>query len=413
MSLFFSDEGGSQFCFSFRRKYWDENYVHSLENQVETLRSLLQKQHVHLDPLPVDALDPSHATDVLACELNIDPLSQNPHIADAAVAAAAADFVDVEADESTGQIPAVQEEHTPTEAGSKMAMEELSVMMWRTNLGDGVTIVNESTEKTIPGPSASVEAQEGPSFDHIQPPAKVLKYWRDPALLESLASLFLQHINQDHQFTEYTTTDFLQGFPSQPIDRTFLHAAIFAVGSTFSKDPDARAIGDAFEEYAESLAFLCCRYRPSLSAVQGLAMLSWRCLALGEDHFGWMYISMAAGMAVHLRLHVLALDEFAGRAFKPTPSDIHTFWMFFMTDWSAISILGRNCVLPWRRVNVPDFASTFGGEEPTLDQLSFAWQCKLWYMHDQNIEQMWVQRSQGGPGGGAQTNEPTQLFPGL
>ena len=54
--------------------------------------------------------------------------------------------------------------------------------------------------------------------------------------------------------------------------------------------------------------------------------------------------------------------------------------MFFMTDWTAISILGRNCVLPWRRVNVPDFASTFGNEEPTLDRLSFAWQCKLWYM---------------------------------
>ena len=218
-----------------RRKYWDENYVHSLENQVETLRALLQRQHVHLDPLPTEALDPAHATDVLASELAIE----SPAVSTDTAAI------------TSGEMPVQENPLPPTQAGSQKAMEELSVMMWRTNLGDGVTIVNDDEEEnaagvTIQGPS-SVEAPEAVSFDHAKPPVSVLKYLHDPLLLESLASLFLQNINQDHQFTEYTTTDFLQGFPSQPVDLTFLHACCLAVGATFSEDAEARASGAAFE----------------------------------------------------------------------------------------------------------------------------------------------------------------------
>lgn len=355
--------------YSPRRKYWDESYVRSLEDQLESLRSLvLQKHNITLDPLLSKTLDPSNATDVLASEFAIAP--PQPSMI------------------PTNGHSATKNKYELSGTRSAVAMEELSVMMWRTNLGDGVTIANDddpSAEWTIQNPS-----KEHTIPNHMQPPDEIINYCQVPGLLEDFASLFLEHINQDHQFTEYTTaTDFLAGFPSQPVDCVFLHAAIVAVGSTFSHAKDAQVIGDAFERYAESLAFFCCRHKPSLYVVQGLTMLSWRCLALGEDHFGWVYISMAAGMAVHLRLHVLALGESAGRSFTANEKEIRTFWMFFMTDWSAISILGRNCVLPWRRTNVPDCISIFAGKEPTLDQLAFAWECKLWYMHDRNIEKMY------------------------
>lgn len=258
-------------------------------------------------------------------------------------------------------------------------------MLWRTNIGDGMTIVNDSST----GSQYTVEAAETRrTTSGVKVPDNVLQYCQDHALVHELAQLFLDHINREHQFTYYKTTDFLVGYPYQNLDLTFLHSAIIAVGATFSHRPDALTIGDAFTEFAESLTFPCARQSPSLCVLQGLCMMSWRSLAIGRDHFGWIFISMAAGICVQLRLHVLALNEFDDRALEPTPEEIRTFWMFYIIDRTAISILGRNCALPWRRVNVPNFDTTFTSETADLEQISFAWQCKLWYLHDQNMDQM-------------------------
>ncbi|PYI00027.1 hypothetical protein BO71DRAFT_424446 [Aspergillus ellipticus CBS 707.79] len=100
---------------------------------------------------------------------------------------------------------------------------------------------------------------------------------------------------------------------------------------------------------------------------------------------------MAAGMAVHLRLHVLALDEVASRSEKVGLQEVQTFWSFFMTDRTAISILGRNCVLPWRRVNVPQIEAFISDNQGDLMKLSFAWQCKMWHAHDHNMDQIFSQ----------------------
>jgi hypothetical protein len=281
--------------------------------------------------------------------------------------------------------PLLEDEDFPSDSDSvqersQIAMEELSVMMWRTNLGDGVTIVDETHTAPHKDPK--------PSATLLQPPLHIIKHCEDQGRIYALAALFFEHINDDHQFTSYRSGDHFKDFPSQSIDRAFLHSAILATGATFEHRKDSTLIGDAFAEFAESLVFKCFRDSPSLHIIQGLCILSWRALALGRDHFGWTFISMAAGMAVHLRLHVLALDEFSGRSLKPGLLDIQTFWTFYMTDRTAVSILGRNCVLPWRRVNVPSFETTFCSDEADLAQVSFAWQCKLWYMHDQNMDQM-------------------------
>ncbi|CCF46228.1 hypothetical protein CH063_15046 [Colletotrichum higginsianum] len=204
-----------------------------------------------------------------------------------------------------------------------------------------------------------------------------------------MADLFLANINREHQFTPYTTTaDFLPGYPYQAPDEAFLHSAIIATGTAFSSRPDARVVGDAFAEFAEGLVLTCCRQNPTVRVIQGLSMMSWRSLALGRDHFGWMFISMAAGMCVHLRLHVLALDECTARQLEATEQEVRTFWMFYIIDRTAISILGRNCALPWRRVNVPSFDTTFESSTADLAQVSFAWQCRLWYLQDQYMDQV-------------------------
>jgi hypothetical protein len=102
-----------------------------------------------------------------------------------------------------------------------------------------------------------------------------------------------------------------------------------------------------------------------------------------------MYVSMASAMCVHLRLHVLALNEVQHQVTsRRSPQEIRTFWTFYIIDRTAVSIFGRNCALPWSRVTVPDFEDSFCGNAASLAEVSFGYQCKLWYLHDEFMEQM-------------------------
>ncbi|RDW70960.1 hypothetical protein BP6252_07523 [Coleophoma cylindrospora] len=357
-----------------RRKYWDEDYVHALEEQVHTLLGLLAGDDQREDERPAEM-----GTGSL--------LSTNPPAERIKQDDKRRHEVLLNATSSTMKDIGPQ----PDAAGvrSDVAMEELGVMMWRTNMGDGVTIIDDLSikpkdhHKHVQSNTETIPGQIGLSN-------QMLAYIHDRELLCYLADLFLEHINPDHQFVVYRSNEFVIGYPYQSYELVFLHNAILATGAAFSDRDDAELIGDSFAEYAESLAFICCRRSPSLAVVQGLSILSWRSLALGRDQFGWMYISMAAGIAVHLRLHVLALDEITRGSLQASPEEIQTFWMFFIIDRTAISILGRNCALSWRRVNVPDFETTFCNPTADLSQISFAWQCKLWYLHDQYMDQIYA-----------------------
>ncbi|KAF4917952.1 Nitrogen assimilation transcription factor nit-4 [Colletotrichum viniferum] len=364
-----------------KRKYWDEDYVRALEAQVQSLLLALEKQQ---DGSEKETSPPVSLSEQILPES--DALHEGLDDAEAAELAEAVPTKgptvefrgDLNDTSSTGKDAQSQER-------SQRAMEELCVMLWRTNVGDGVTIINDPTT----GSKYALEAaQETPPSAQFVPPENVLAYCRQPGLIHEMADTFLQNINKEHQFTQYTNIDFLQRYPYQAPDEAFLHSAIIATGTTFSLRPDAMKIGDTFGQFAESLAFTCCRLAPTVKVIQGLSMMSWRSLALGRDHFGWIFISMAAGMCVHLRLHVMALDECEARQLEASEQDIRTFWMFYIIDRTAISILGRNCALPWRRVNVPDFDTTFESSTADLAQVSFAWQCKLWYLHDQYMDQV-------------------------
>ncbi|KAL6413076.1 zn 2cys6 transcription factor [Ilyonectria robusta] len=350
-----------------KRKYWDEDYVRALEAQVQSLLSILEQKGENLaNPLP---------------SVEIQSNTGTLHNDDAHVGKDASDTLVLDTvAESRNQVPW----HEAIDKRSNQAMEELCVMLWRTNVGDGVTIINDTTT----GSRYSLETSLKPAPALVTLPEHILSYCQDTSLMEEFALLFLNNINKEHQFTTYTTTDFLIGLPYQSMEEVFLHCTIIATGSTFSDRPDASKIGDAFAEFAESLVFSCCRQKPSIKVIQGLSMSSWRSLALGRDHFGWIFISMAAGMCVHLRLHVLALDECDSRRLEASEQEIRTFWMFYIIDRTAISILGRNCALPWRRVNVPSFDSTFTSTTADLAQISFAAQCQLWYLHDQHMDQV-------------------------
>ncbi|KAI4594418.1 hypothetical protein KJ359_008444 [Pestalotiopsis sp. 9143b] len=360
-----------------RRKYWDEDYVASLENQVKTLLAALDAKNAGAaasqSGQPVD--QPAPKVELSSTDLT----ARAQHDADLAG--------------EPGPRANKNKANLEPDARSLAAMEELSVMMWRTNIGDGVTIINESADS-----QHRVDSSAQPGLqDFITPPPNVLVYCQDTVLLQELATLFLDNINSEHQFTPYKTTEFLAGYPYQNFGQTFLHSAILSTGAIFSTRPDAKEIAEAFSIFAESLVFTCFRQSPTLQVVQGLCMMSWRSLALGRDHFGWIYISMAAGLSVHLRLHVLALDECESRSWRPHVEDIRTFWMFYLIDRTAISILGRNCALPWRRVNVPNFEASLDPKHADIAQISFMWQCKLWFLHDEQMDQIFTSKFEAIP----------------
>lgn len=378
------------FLLARRRKYWDEDYVRNLENQVQCLLSAL-KATGH-DGLAAPNNTTTTTTTTATPQDGIPATNVSRF--------STAGGVEAEADEPAAAFLLGAGHHAPPEPvdspgaaaraqlvqeRSEAAMEELSVMMWRTNMGDGVTIISDDST------GSDHKVERTPSHAALYPvpaPASVLSYCANPALLHDLAQSFLDNINAEHAFTGYATTDFLASYPNQRCDLAFLHSAILASGAMFSHVPEHEDVGDEFARFAESLIFTCFRESPTIAVIRGLCILSERALALGRDHFGWTFISMAAGMSVHLRLHVLALDECAARSFKPSRDDIRAFWMFYMTDRTAISILGRNCVLPWRRVNVPNFDTTFNNATADIGDLSFSWQCKLWYLHDNYMDQM-------------------------
>ncbi|KAJ5634919.1 hypothetical protein N7528_002761 [Penicillium herquei] len=340
-----------------KRKYWDESYVKSLESQIQSLLAL-QKTEWNLKRAPDTT--PLHEASIVRSESS-NTTQNHP------------DFP------PTRQI--TDEAATHAFSQSSKVMEELSVMMWRTNLADGVTIDNDSEPKVTPIASSS-------SAQKYSPIRTIPECAKDRARVERLAGLFLQHINSEHQFTQYKTTDSFSCFPDQKADVLLLHSAMLAAGATFEHRHDSLEVSNQFAELSESLVFACFKNASSIFAIQGLCILSWRSLALGQDHIGWAFLSMAAGLAVHLKLHVLVLDEVASQHLQPTRAKAQTFWSFYMTDRTSISILGRNCVLPWRRANVPAIDAFLSGEDADLAELSFAWQCKLWYMHDRNMDQI-------------------------
>ncbi|TIC95199.1 Nitrogen assimilation transcription factor nit-4 [Colletotrichum higginsianum] len=410
-----------------KRKYWDEDYVRALEAQVQSLLLALEKQGAESEPSPAalslsdrasrsvepdaglgedvaggDAVDEEDEEE----EAEEENFVSGNHTNTTATTAANNVFSLGDGRVATGKGPgamtATTTTTTTTQERSQAAMEELCVMLWRTNVGDGVTIIDDpktgsrySVDPVLqqPAPAPAPAPSQPPPAHHraavVTPPEQILAYCRQQGLVHEMADLFLANINREHQFTPYTTTaDFLPGYPYQAPDEAFLHSAIIATGTAFSSRPDARVVGDAFAEFAEGLVLTCCRQNPTVRVIQGLSMMSWRSLALGRDHFGWMFISMAAGMCVHLRLHVLALDECTARQLEATEQEVRTFWMFYIIDRTAISILGRNCALPWRRVNVPSFDTTFESSTADLAQVSFAWQCRLWYLQDQYMDQV-------------------------
>ncbi|KAF5604555.1 Nudix hydrolase [Fusarium subglutinans] len=203
--------------------------------------------------------------------------------------------------------------------------------------------------------------------------------------IQVLLDLFRQHINSVHHFVPPPVIETLKA--PESLDSELLQASVLAAASLF-----ADSQRQVYADRAEAIVMKCCRTIPSVVTIQALAILTWRELALENENNAWLYNSMAASLVVHLGLHVSSLENVMQIPIGP-PSDIdksvrvQTFWSVFLMDRNSTSMLGRNCMIPWRRVRATPYLKACSN--PTTEDAIFDAHCQMWFIHDRYMDKIY------------------------
>ncbi|OJI81110.1 hypothetical protein ASPTUDRAFT_193027 [Aspergillus tubingensis CBS 134.48] len=229
----------------------------------------------------------------------------------------------------------------------------------------------------IPGPSSVQQQQQPLMSDQVD--------WH-------LIDLFARFINPTQQFVDPETLHILRGDNLSPGLR-LIKTAVLAAGALFADDARSKALGGEAAAVVDATALQLCRQSPDISTIQALSIMSWRELSLEQHNMAWMYNSMCASLVLHLGLPAsITPDIGAGSPelghFPQDTRRLRALWSSVFLDRIATSLLGRNCLLPWKRIKAPSFLSAVG-PSPSLDELAFDHQCRLWFIHDQYMDNIY------------------------
>ncbi|PMD33962.1 hypothetical protein L207DRAFT_498539 [Hyaloscypha variabilis F] len=367
-----------------KRKPPDVEHVAMLENQIANLKSYVRQ----LEQITSTSL----------------PLPRNSHEQDVAQSSAEPSFESLDGSEdehSTEEnAPQVERDSEAAATGlSASAVEEVAALIWKMNIGDAGEPAFTGPSGNFCFPSSSIRSVNAESsIDHSKPiTTRPFRddslFSNDVALKHSLISLFMTHINPIHQFVQSSTVLIAENYPTQKTTLNLLYCAVFSAGACFAEEVYVKQAGDSFAAHADTIALQSCRSQPSIFGIQALSILAWRELTQERHNIAWIYNSMAGGLALGLGLHVIGLQALSDPSYAPLQEEretrIRTFWAFFLFDRMATSILGRNCTVPWRRVDVPNM-NTILGPDASIDDLSFSYQCQLWFLHDQYMDQIYA-----------------------
>ncbi|GLA04720.1 hypothetical protein AnigIFM60653_004779 [Aspergillus niger] len=285
------------------------------------------------------------------------------------------------------------------------AIEDVSALIWRMSLDnngdasfigpsgnfcfpvvhwDDADLGRERKTTTVTATPAISAATPGPSS-------------MQPLLLSDqvdwhLIDLFACFINPIHQFVVPETLHKLRGDNLTPGLR-LIKTAVLAAGALFADDARSKALGGEAAAVVDATALQLCRQSPDISTIQALSIMSWRELSLEQHNMAWMYNSMCASLVLHLGLPVGIPPDIGAGSPEPghSPRDtqrLRVLWSSVFLDRIATSLLGRNCMLPWKRIKAPSFLSAVG-PSPSLDELAFDHQCRLWFIHDQYMDKIY------------------------
>lgn len=301
-------------------------------------------------------------------------------------------------------IPLPQAQHTPDDAGqasqedsssgskNDSAINDVSSLMWKLKIGD-------NGENTFIGPSGNFCFSTNLTEPSTQPCTYSTQggagFYNLDAHAGHLVSLFSQYINPIFQFLDARTLESIGSSGLQESD--LLTSSILAAGSLYAEDTSARAYGDMLASKIESSCLETCRRAPNVATIQSLAIMCWRELGLGHENMAWMYNSMACSLSIHLGLTVTSLRELRqveqegndrGRISQDLRQRTRTLWSVLLLDRIATSLLGRHCIIPWRRVQAPYLRDVLG-DAATSEEISFDFQCRLWFLHDQYMDRIY------------------------
>ncbi|KAL6351704.1 hypothetical protein LRP88_15021 [Fusarium phalaenopsidis] len=285
--------------------------------------------------------------------------------------------------------------------GDSPAIHYISELTWRLKIDErGETaFIGPSGNFCFPvsdPPRGEMKRKTDAGDDHIQEPVTLRLDPNTSRVARHLVSLFITFVNPVHQFVDQSRLGSLEANPHfNTVD--ILTCTILAAGALFSDDSESKSLGDKMAHYAESAILQICRERPSVETVQALSILCWRELGLDNENMAWMYNSMAASLALHLGLTVSSLEnldksgarETAGvRAPSSQPLRIRALWSTLLLDRIATSMMGRNCIIPWKQVQASTFATAT--PDPSQDEIVFDHHCRLWFIHDQYMDRIYA-----------------------
>jgi len=173
-----------------------------------------------------------------------------------------------------------------TDARSLVAMEEIASLMLTMDIEDR----GEPSFIITPGKSrfeidSHIHLHDLPTLKQVDSNVIFPQQFSRPELRHIMVEMFMLHFNSFHQVidAEEARTIISNVSDALEIDLQFRNNALLSVGAHLCLDPDAAVLGAQYAAAAESLALTCTRQKPSDLVVQGLSLLSWRELQLGND----------------------------------------------------------------------------------------------------------------------------------
>ncbi|KAL4908875.1 hypothetical protein BDW74DRAFT_187360 [Aspergillus multicolor] len=340
----------------------DRDYVAGLEDQI----ALLMEEVRRLENLNPTATRPEHIASIL------------------------------DSDDVPEQISQTQPTNDTLSSSTTTAIDDVSALIWRMN-------IESNGETTLIGPSGNFcfpVAHTDASDDHIlgtSPDSKRKSADEIDRLRvhNDLLDKFAKFINPIHQFLDSGTLDKIRGTELGE-GLALIKTAAMAAGALYADDAESKAVGDEAAATVDAIAMQVCRDAPGVSIVQTLSIMSWRELGLEQHNMGWMYNSMAGSMAFHLGLSAGLIQGSGSNNVNGNGVEdleiqslrLRALWSAVFMDRVATCLLGRTCMIPWRRIQAPPFIDSLGSL-PSLDELAFDHHCRLWFIFDQYMDRIY------------------------
>ncbi|KAF7917187.1 uncharacterized protein EAE98_010292 [Botrytis deweyae] len=359
-----------------KRKQWDAECVAVLEEQNSTLRAQLAQLQAGQASCLMSSENPSSA-------LSLANTTKAPSLPS-----------------HQDNVSVVEQRNTArTELPlSSSAINDIATLVWRLDLGDkgepmfsgpsGNFCIPSSADAVVARSEARKRSQV---FNNMMP---IHDACYNLSLKTNLMNLFITQLNPVHQFIPPSYKLYPELYPFDEPALDLLYGSVFAAGALFSTVQEERNAGKEFEECMDMNSVKACREQPSLPVVQALSIIAWRELSQEHNSCASLYISMAGGLAMGLGLHAIGLgalskSDTSKRLLEQEQENrLRTFWSLFFIDRIAATMLGISCVVPWRRVQVPTLHSLLGADA-SHDELAFSYNCGLWQLHDQFMDQIY------------------------